>query len=75
MMKYYTDSNPQINLDTVHLAFPLPNDVVVSRAEEAISHWNDPAIPNYTGQSQPTGKEVGGRVRLVVVDSIASMPG
>lgn len=75
MMKYYCDANPQINLDILPLPFPLPNDIIVERAEEALSRWNKPAIPNYTGQAQPTGKEVGSRVRLVIVDSIASNPG
>ena len=74
-MKYYCDSNPSINLDIIPLPFPLPNDTIVDRAEEAIGRWNVPAIPNYTGQAQPTGKDVDGRVRLVVVDSIASNPG
>jgi hypothetical protein len=75
MMKYYCDQNPNISLDIVDLPFPLPNDVIVDRAEEAISHWNELARPNYTGQAQPTGKTPEQRVRLVVVDSIVSNPG
>lgn len=74
-MKYYCDQNPEINLDVIELPFPLPNDVIVNRAEEALSKWNEPAKPNYTGQAQPTGKTPNDRVRLVVIDSIVSRPG
>lgn len=75
MMKYYCDQNPEIDLDILDLRFPMPNDMIVERAEEVLSKWNEKAIPNYTGQAQATGKSTEHRVRLVVVDSIVSNPG
>jgi len=67
--------HPEINLDIVDLTFPCSHEDIVRKAEEAITEWNEPAITNYTGQPTPTGKTPDARVRIVIVDSIASNPG
>jgi hypothetical protein len=75
MMKFYCDMHPEINLDIVDLTFPCSHEEIVRKAEEAIEKWNEPAITNYTGQPTPNPKTPDGRVRIVIVDSIASNPG
>jgi hypothetical protein len=75
MMKFTCDQHPEINLDIIDLAFPMSHDAIVKETEKALATYNEPAIPNYTGQPKAAGKTPGDRVRLVVVDSIASNPG
>jgi hypothetical protein len=75
MMKFYCDMNLEINLDIKNLTFPCSHENIINQSEEHLGQWNE--INPTEGDDQPTpkGKKEDGRVRLVVVDSIASNPG
>jgi hypothetical protein len=75
MMKFYCDMNPEINLDIIILTFPCSHAKIINQTEELLGQWNEVNPTEGDGQHVPKGKKEGGRVRLVVVDSIASNPG
>lgn len=75
MMKFYCDMNPEINLDIINLTFPCSHAKIINQTEELLGQWNELNPTEDDGQHVPKGKKEGGRVRLVVVDSIASNPG
>ena len=75
MMKFYCDMNPEINLDIINLTFPCSHHSIINKTEELLGQWNDVNPTEEDGQHTPKGKKEEGRVRLVVVDSIASNPG
>jgi hypothetical protein len=75
MMKFYCDMNPEINLDIINLTFPCSHQTIINQTEELLGQWNEVNPTEDDGQHTPKGKKEGGRVRLVVVDSIASNPG
>jgi len=74
MMKFYCDMNPEINLDIVNLTFPCSHDTIIKQTEVHLAKWNDVSPTEGDGQHNPKGRGPG-RVRLVVVDPIASNPG
>ncbi|KAK8850714.1 hypothetical protein IAR55_004634 [Kwoniella newhampshirensis] len=74
-LKYLADRHPNIRLETIDIHFPTSHASIVQATEDLFEKYNEVAIPNYTGQSKPNGKKPNERVRLVVVDAIASMPG
>ena len=74
MMKFYCDMNPEINLEIINLTFPCSHDTIIKQTEEALAKWNE--VNPTEGDEGDNPKGTGdGRVRLVVVDSIASNPG
>jgi hypothetical protein len=75
MMKFYCDMNPEINLDIINLTFPCSHETIINQTEELLGQWNEVNPTEGDSQHVPKGKKEGGRVRLVVVDSIASNPG
>lgn len=75
MMKFYCDMNPEINLDVINLTFPCSHQTIIDQTEQALGEWNEVNLTEGEEQHTPKGKKEGGRVRLVVVDSIASNPG
>ncbi|KAI9633417.1 pyridoxal phosphate-dependent transferase [Dioszegia hungarica] len=74
-IKYLVDRNPTLSLEVISLDFPVSHAEIVKRTEEVLAKYNSPAIPNYTGQAKPTGLDVKKRIRGLVIDQIASMPG
>jgi hypothetical protein len=74
-IKYLVDRNPTLSLEVINLDFPVSHAEIVERTEEVLAKYNSPAIPNYTGQAKPTGRDVKRRIRGLVIDQIASMPG
>ena len=77
MMKSYCDMNPEINLDIINLTFPCSHETIINQTEELLGQWNEVNPTEGDEQPSPKGKTETeeGRVRLVVVDSIASNPG
>jgi len=75
MMKFYCDMNPEINLDIINLRFPCSHQSIITQTEELLGKWNEVNATEEDGPHTPKGKKEEGRVRLVVVDSIASNPG
>lgn len=75
MMKFYCDMIPEINLDIINLTFPCSHQTIVNQTEELLGQWNEVNPTQGDGSHAPKGKKDEGRVRLVVVDSIASNPG
>jgi hypothetical protein len=75
MMKFYCDMNPEINLDIINLTFPCSHGTIINQTEEHLGQWNEVNPTEEDEQHIPKGKKEEGRVRLVVVDSIASNPG
>jgi hypothetical protein len=75
MMKFYCDMNPEINLDIINLTFPCSHQTIINQTEELLSQWNEVNPTEGDGAHTPKGKKEGGRVKMVVVDSIASNPG
>jgi len=75
MMKFYCDMNPEINLDIINLNFPCSHQTIISQTEEVLGEWNEANPTEGDDQHTPKGKKEEGRVRLLVVDSIASNPG
>jgi hypothetical protein len=67
--------HPEIHLDIIDLVFPMTHDSIVDKTQQALAKWNEKATVNYTGHPTPTGKKPDGRVKMVVMDSIASNPG
>jgi hypothetical protein len=75
MMKFYCDMNPEINLDIINLTFPCSHAKIINQTEEFLGEWNEVNPTEGDDQPTPKGKKEEGRVRMVVVDSIASNPG
>jgi hypothetical protein len=61
-------------MEVVNINFPCPRSLVVEKTEAVLKKYNEPAVPSYTGESKPTGKG-DKRVKMVVLDAIASNPG
>lgn len=74
-MKHLCDRNPGLNLEIIEISFPCSHESIIKKTEEVLAKYNETATPSYTGESKPTGRNAHQRVRMVVVDSIASMPG
>lgn len=75
MAKRFADVLP-ISLHIVPLTFPCTHAKILTATEDVLAQYNKEAIPNYTGQSRAEGKEGNHRrVRAVLCDVLASMPG
>ena len=74
-MKHLCDRIPGLSLEVIDLTFPCSHADVLRETEEVIKKYNVPATPSYTGEPQPTGQSPHSRVRMMVLDSIASNPG
>ena len=57
------------------MTFPCEPGEIVAATEQTLAKFNKVAHVNYTGQAKPEGKSSEKRVRMVVVDQIASNPG
>ncbi|WVQ86188.1 hypothetical protein IAT38_008356 [Cryptococcus sp. DSM 104549] len=75
MAKYFADTNPSIKLEVIPLTFPCSHASIVQATNDLLDQYNVIAKPNYTGQSKPCGKTSKERVRMLIVDAIASNPG
>ncbi|GFZ51325.1 LOW QUALITY PROTEIN: hypothetical protein JCM24511_09085 [Saitozyma sp. JCM 24511] len=73
--KYICDRHPKVDLEVVDVTFPCDHSEVLARTAEMIDKWNEPAKPHFSGQAKPAGKTAFERVRMVIVDQIASNPG
>lgn len=75
MAKHFADVLP-ISLHIVSLTFPCTHAEILTATEDVLAQYNKVAIPNYTGQSRAEGKDGNHqRVRAVLCDVLASMPG
>lgn len=74
-MKHLCDRNPGLSIETIDLTFPCSHAEILRKTEEVIKKYNEEATPSYTGESKPTGRNAHSRIRMMVLDSIASNPG
>lgn len=74
-MKHLCDRQAGLSLEVVDLTFPCSHAEVLRKTEEVIQRYNVPATPSYTGEPKPTGQTPNSRVRMMILDSIASNPG
>jgi hypothetical protein len=74
-MKHICDRDTGVTLHEIELTFPLPHKEIVRRFEGVLSEYNENAKPSYTGEPKATGRNQNKRVRLAVIDTIASNPG
>ena len=74
-MKYLCDRHPNIRLEVIDEIYPCPPKEVVDKTREVLEKYNLPAKPDYTGLPRAVGKNTEERIKLVVVDQIASNPG
>jgi hypothetical protein len=72
---YTCDRNPGVTLDTIQVAFPCSHDKIVKQTEAYLSKWNTEAKQSEDGRVNAVGRGEHQRVRMVIVDSIASNPG
>ncbi|KAL1412461.1 hypothetical protein Q8F55_000206 [Vanrija albida] len=74
--KYTCDRNPGIRLEIIQLTFPTTHAEIVEKTEALFKKYNQKA-KGPRGDSVPNAVAVDGkeRVRMVVIDSIASNPG
>jgi kynureninase len=76
-MKYYCDRHPGIKLEIILVAFPCYHSQILKQTEDVLAKYNKPAS-NVRGGSEPAiavGVTANERVRMLVIDSIASTPG
>ncbi|GMK58918.1 hypothetical protein CspeluHIS016_0603600 [Cutaneotrichosporon spelunceum] len=76
-MKCVCDRNPGVKLEIILVDLPCYHSEIVEKTEAVFAKYNKPT-GNTRGGSEPavaTGVSAKERVRLVVVDSISSMPG
>lgn len=64
-LRYTCDANPGVKLVVIPLTFPLPHAEIVRQTEDVFRKYNA-----HGGDAEESG-----RVRMVVVDGIASNPG
>jgi len=74
-IKHLCDRNPALTLEEIEITFPCAHAEIVRKFEEVVSKYNEPAKPSYTGEPKPMGTDQNKRVRLAVIDTIASNPG
>jgi hypothetical protein len=70
MMKYICDVHP-VTIQVVDLTFPCPHSEILRKTEEVLERYNE----EQPEEGKPRGKSAKERVKMVVVDSIASNPG
>lgn len=74
-MKHICDRNRNVKIEVIEIDFPCSHSSIVAKTEQLLSKYNELAKPSYTGESKPTGHSPHERVRMIIIDSIASMPG
>ncbi|ORY28005.1 pyridoxal phosphate-dependent transferase [Naematelia encephala] len=74
-MKFICDSNPGVTLEVIDVTFPCSHADVVRKTETVLAKYNKVTKPNYTGEARPEGLSSDKRVRMLVLDAIASNPG
>ncbi|WVO18164.1 hypothetical protein L204_105867 [Cryptococcus depauperatus] len=74
MCKYFADSSP-VKLHIISLDFPLTHSEVLRQTEEVLASYNLATKPISTEQCNPIGKTPKTRIRMVLVDVLASNPG
>ncbi|KAL7420902.1 hypothetical protein Q5752_004856 [Cryptotrichosporon argae] len=74
-VKYICDKHPGVRLEVVDVAFPCAHADVVRQTEAVLSRYNELAPLDLSGLPRAVGRNVHARVRAVVVDQIASLPG
>ena len=75
IVKHLCDRHPDIRLEVVPVLLPCSHGDITAQTESVLKKYNQQAAPNYTGMSKPSGISTKERVRMVIVDSIASNPG
>jgi len=76
-MKYVCDRNPGVKLETILVEFPCYHSEIIEKTQAVLEKYNQPTS-NVRGGSEPpvaVGVNANERVRMVVIDSIASAPG
>lgn len=73
-IKYIADKNP-VTIERIDLRFPCSHAEVLKKTEELFSKYNALAKPDYSGENKPIGITAHSRIRMLVVDTIASNPG
>ena len=74
-MKHICDYNPGVSLLTIDVTFPCPLSDVVDATEQAFAEHNRVVKPQLSGVKKAEGVSSEKRVRMCVVDQIASNPG
>lgn len=74
--KYTCDRNPQLRLEVIELTFPTTHAEIVAKTEAVFKKYNQKAkAPRGDSVPKPAAVDGKERVRMVVIDSIASNPG
>lgn len=74
-VKYICDKHPHLSMETIHLTTPLSHGHILDATRKVLSEINSVAVPDYSGRPRPSGRSVNRRVRMLVLDHIASVPG
>lgn len=74
-VKYITDRHPGVSMRVINLELPITHQSILDATAAALRELNKPSVPNYTGRPRATGVDVGQRVRCLVLDHVASVPG
>lgn len=75
MMKHLCDRYPKIRLEIIICTFPCLHADIVKATEDVLAKHNKPAAQSGSTPLRAEGVKADERVRMVVVDSIASVPG
>ncbi|KLT45811.1 PLP-dependent transferase, partial [Cutaneotrichosporon oleaginosum] len=75
MMKHVCDTHEGVRIEVVNTTFPCAHSDIVEATEAVLKKYNKPVSAPGDGPVVPQGVEKDERVRVVVVDSIASLPG
>ncbi|KAK4684179.1 hercynylcysteine S-oxide lyase, partial [Tremellales sp. Uapishka_1] len=70
-LKYLCDRNAKLSLEIVDVVFPCSHASIVEKTQAVLEKYNKAT----TDSAHAVGNTAGERVRMVVVDGIASMPG
>ena len=74
-MKYICDRHDDVTIEHVDLTFPCPHSEVIAKTEAMLEKYNHATGPRHAFNGHPEGKSHDKRVRMVLVDTIASNPG
>lgn len=76
-LKYICDKHPGVKLHVIDLTFPIAHSEIVAQTEAVFAQYNQVAIPHFSGISKatPLCRANCTRVKMCVVDQIASLPG
>jgi hypothetical protein len=74
MMKHVCDTQP-VTIQVVNLTFPCSHASIIQKTREMLEKYNEAVDPEQSGDACATGKQTNQRVRMVIVDTVASNPG